>query len=365
MYSLRRAIRSILLEMAVRQDILDSVKGTRKKTMLLGKKLDFSTWSNGRRYQSSYGNQIKPIGLWYGYGSEWIDFAMDPANKGLSGMVIKSEFFYELEVHYTTIENPDNDKVLLLKNHKDVNKLSKLIDGEINRIGGIMMVNWDKVASLFGGLEVSDELDSYFGWDIPSGCVWSEKAIKNIKLIQDPNTMQGIPRGLAAAGITANFNANAKTYGSITNYQIRQLIDDLEEDQHWDGFVQHETAEIMKDPYYDNIWKALAHAFNMDEEDWWDGAVAGQTYISDYQMLSAALWIITHMDTSTGRIYGAASLVPRLPRTVDYDEALENVNKYLENVSKQLNMGLSKIDLDSHDEWYYAVSAELAAEDGF
>ena len=71
------------------------------------------------------------------------------------------------------------------------------------------------------------------------------------------------------------------------------------------------------------------------------------------------------MDTSTGRIRGAASLVPRLPRTVDYDEALENVNKYLENVSKQLNMGLSKIDLDCHDEWYYAVSAELAAEDGF
>ena len=351
--------------MAVRQDILDSVKGTRKKTMLLGKKLDFSTWSNGRRYQSSYGNQIKPIGLWYGYGSEWIDFAMAPENKGLSGMVLKSEYFYELDVHYTSVENPDKNKVLLLKNYDDLNKLSKLINGEINRVGGIMMANWDAVSSLFGGLEVTDELDSYFGWDIPSGCIWSEKAIKNIKLIQDPDTMQGIPRGLAAVGINIKFNPNAKTYKAITNYQIKALIDDLEEDREWEGFVEYETAEIMKDSYYDNIWKALVSAFNMDEDDWWNDAVSGRTYITDYQMLSAALWIITHMDTSTGRIRGAASLVPRLPRTVDYDEALENVNKYLENVSKQLNMGLSKIDLDSHDEWYYAVSAEMAAEDRF
>ena len=351
--------------MAVRQDILDSVKGTKKKTMLLGKKLDFSTWSNGRRYQASYGNQIKPIGLWYGYGSEWVDFAMDPANKGLSGMVINAEYFYELEVHYTTIENPDKDKVLLLKNHDDLNKLSKLINGEINRIGGMLMVNWDAISSLFGGLEVSDELDSYFGWDIPSGCIWSKKAIKKIDLIQDPETMEGIPSGLSAMGINIKFDPDAKTYDDIKNYQLKALIDDIEEDREYDGFVEYETAELMKDSYYDNIWLALYHAFGCDEQDWWDSAVDGRTYMSDYQLLSAALWIITHFDSDGGRIRGASSLVPMLDRSVDYDDVLENVNNVLSNVSKQLDMGLSEIDLDSDDEWYYAVSAEMEAEHGW
>ena len=148
MKNLRSIVRSIIFEMAVRKDILDSVKGTRKKTMLLRTKLDFSSWSSGRRYQFGYGQAIKPEGLWYGYGSEWIEFATDPANKGLSGMVTNAEYFYELDVHYTDLENPDEDKVLFLKNHDELERLTELLDGQIRRAGGMLLVNWRDLSEL-------------------------------------------------------------------------------------------------------------------------------------------------------------------------------------------------------------------------
>jgi len=365
MNNLRHIIRDLILEMAVRQDILDSVRGTRKKTMLLGKKLDFSTWSDGRRYQSSYGNQIKPNGLWYGYGSEWVDFAMDPANKGLSGMVTGADYFYELDVHYTTLENPNKDKVLLLRNYEDAGKLSELIDGELNRVGGMMMANWYAISALFGGLEVADGLESYFGWDIPSGCIWSKNAIKSINLIQDPETMEGIPRGAKALGINFTFDPDAKTFADIDNEKILELIEEYDDDFHWEGHAEYESEEALKDGA-ENIWDALQVAYNFEEEDWFEAAVDGRhRNIYPRQMLSAGIWLITHFRERDGSYWGVSGMPPRLPRDADYSDVLDNINAYLTRVSNELNLGLGNIDLDADGTWDNAVSAEMAAEYGY
>ena len=52
-------------------------------------------------------------------------------------------------------------------------------------------VNWDYVAQDYSGIEIIPMVwgkrNSYWydGWDIPSGCIWDEDAIKGVKKIAE------------------------------------------------------------------------------------------------------------------------------------------------------------------------------------
>jgi len=170
----RRQLRR-LVEMAVRQDILDAVSiQPDQRTTLLSGPIDLSGLTGSPANQPDYGQGIKPKGLWYGFGTNWVDFVKDPTNQMLD-RYNEPEYFYKLDVETTSIENYDQNKVLLLQTSEDLDEFQQRLG--FQRIGGFLMGNWKKVSALFGGIEISDDLVSTFGWDIRSGCVWNKAAI--------------------------------------------------------------------------------------------------------------------------------------------------------------------------------------------
>ena len=54
------------------------------------------------------------------------------------------------------------------------------------------MIDWAKVAKDFDGIEIAPyvfegryKLQWYYGWDVASGCIWSNDVIKDIKKLNE------------------------------------------------------------------------------------------------------------------------------------------------------------------------------------
>lgn len=137
----------------------------------------------------------KPDGLWYSCYNEWYDFLIDS----------KINYYLHKYIHkininkniITNIRNKNKDKLLVIKNMKDLNLFNKIyglkfkmkINGN-NKITDI--INWIKVSQDYGGIEICPFLSKgrkylwYSTWDIGSGCLWNTKAIiKNTELIYE------------------------------------------------------------------------------------------------------------------------------------------------------------------------------------
>ena len=85
-----------LIEMAVRQDIIDAAAAQpRKRTVLMRTALDVKKLDD--IYQRGFGDSVKPTGLWYGFGTNWIDFVRNPDNKGLIQKYTTPEYFYNID----------------------------------------------------------------------------------------------------------------------------------------------------------------------------------------------------------------------------------------------------------------------------
>lgn len=158
---------------------------------------------------------MKPQGLWYATDDDWISFQLSNDTKH------KYKYKYEVDVNYTTINKPDKNKILLIKNNKAYNlflqKYCSLDDTTDRR--WIFNTNWFDVSKSYGGIElknlhklkISKDTLTFFNldknlqfytqisfykpdivhiypdimfFDIDSGCVWNIKALKKINLIK-------------------------------------------------------------------------------------------------------------------------------------------------------------------------------------
>ena len=113
----------------------------------------------------------KPRGLWYGFGSSWIDWVD----------MEMPEWNYD---HIFKI-NVNPNKVL------QINTLYELIqfDNEFSIPHGFYKnIDWKKVSQSYDGIEINPyqykarmTLNWYYGWDVASGCIWNPNAIINIQ----------------------------------------------------------------------------------------------------------------------------------------------------------------------------------------
>jgi len=373
----RRQLRR-LVEMAVRQDILDAVSiQPDQRTTLLSGPIDLSGLTGSPANQPDYGQGIKPKGLWYGFGTNWVDFVKDPTNQMLD-RYNEPEYFYKLDVETTSIENYDQNKVLLLQTSEDLDEFQQRLG--FQRIGGFLMGNWKKVSALFGGIEISDDLVSTFGWDIRSGCVWNKAAIIGEPVpLQDPNVDQNIPKisgasnsgASASTGSSISFNPDAQTIEEIGNQKVIELLKQYElEVLDYEGEIQDEASSA----YGENIYEKILEGLNIDSKLWIKQAITkiklnrpvDFRHFGLAEKISLVFWMIEHYDSSTGQLpYGTQSIIYDLPNSTgdfDFDAALDTFNSLLQSASDQIGLGISNIDLDYDGDWGNAM-ADMDARD--
>ena len=359
----RRFLRKVILE-AVRQDILDSISGKREKRItLINRKLDPELLQNIR--QPRMGESQKPRGLWYGFGTDWIEFTREPHNAGLLDYYVKPEYLYELEIDTTTIDNPNPNKVLSLQTNEDFNKLSEKY--EVASMMRITIADWYSISKDFGGIEVSDSVVHSFGtWDISSGCIWNKNVIKKVTTLQDPNTTENIPRGSAALGINLGYNPKAQTINEINSEPLKDLIKNAEEELDGTWGIFPGISEYLIDEYQGkDFWHKLVNIFKFDMsqenrgENWIYHALKkkrfhkSDNYVFD---LKAVLWIILHynenkdaLEDFTRSLHYTGDLpIDKIDMMWDM---LKDFNLYLQDISDEYELGIKNIDLEKLGEW--------------
>jgi hypothetical protein len=157
--------------------------------------------------------------MWYAFGSEWIQFAHS------SMPLMLYMFIHEiiLDTKRIAIINSKESLNTFEKNYgfnfhynQNGEKVIKKYDGENTSYSSSeVLINWPDVVKDFDGVEVygkgltRNDWQEY--WDIPSGCVWNQSAIKDSRLLYLYNikTKQYVkPESL---GIYAGYSSKIKT----------------------------------------------------------------------------------------------------------------------------------------------------------
>ena len=148
----------------------------------------------------------KPIGgLWYGIGSNWLDFAynnvptmihmfiheliLDTNKIAIINSKAANDNFekrYGFEFYIT------DDGKKGKKNFIKLNDKEKTISDPFDKIHPETLMNWPDVEKEYFGVEISGgglkshQWQEY--WDLPSGVIWNQSAVKNTRLLYIYNT---------------------------------------------------------------------------------------------------------------------------------------------------------------------------------
>ena len=155
-------------------ETIKKIKSTDRIVVGTEDKLDLS------RSISSQKIGMKPKGLWYGFGTSWIDFIRSEMPDRETQHVFK----IEIETNSEDIIHVDTEKIFLWfsKRYKDPEK-----DGSDSQI------NWPEISKKYKGIEFPEYFDKfsrdydhfwYIPWDIASGCIWDTSIIKNVIKLQ-------------------------------------------------------------------------------------------------------------------------------------------------------------------------------------
>jgi hypothetical protein len=117
----------------------------------------------------------KPLGLWYGIGTSWIDWVKEEMPQWDYNNV------FEILI--------DESKILKIT---DFNELMEFTNEYLdnNEILSNYYINWNEVSKKYSGIEISPYIWEgrmkflwYYGWDVASGCIWKKDAIIGINMI--------------------------------------------------------------------------------------------------------------------------------------------------------------------------------------
>lgn len=114
----------------------------------------------------------KPRGLWYSCGKAWSWWT-----KGTN--IELGPYTYVLDV--------DLSSMIVLRNEQN----TMLFHEKFKHPDNNDYIDWSKVAAQYAGIEICPyfggvdslryKLQWYYGWDVASGCIWNQRALKSIK----------------------------------------------------------------------------------------------------------------------------------------------------------------------------------------
>jgi len=160
------------------KEIISNV--TPSERIIMSKRGDFN-------FVDQTGNQsksMKPRGLWYAVGSEWLKFVSQEYHRGFGS------YIYKIEINPSSMIMINNDRSFI-----DFADKYGVHDDHLasfmGRDGAIMNIDWTRVASDYSGIEISPYLWDfrlsnhmwYYGWDVASGCIWGEDVINDYELL--------------------------------------------------------------------------------------------------------------------------------------------------------------------------------------
>jgi hypothetical protein len=154
------------------------IKNSDRIIMSEDEKIIFRDKSNDQR------SNIKPSGLWYAAGTEWIDWVRDEMPHW------EQPHFFKLEI------NPS--KVLIIDTSKKLQEFENIYKKESEKNPwdttdtfweSSAMIKWSLVSQEYSGIEIIPYQGSmrnhvwYNGWDVASGCIWKRDGIVSVKRI--------------------------------------------------------------------------------------------------------------------------------------------------------------------------------------
>lgn len=160
-----------------------------RRLIFSSKKLNYFNYE----YQDRYG-WIKPNGLWYSYGTEWLDFLAATNETWAHKIIKKIKYIYKIELYLTNILKIKTLKQFKLFTHKYGIKRNWIKFNNPSEIWQTKsfkypyIINWNQVAKDYHGIDIkykkfADRHYFWFNrWDCSSGCVWNFKAIKQLNL---------------------------------------------------------------------------------------------------------------------------------------------------------------------------------------
>lgn len=126
---------------------------------------------------------MKPRGLWYSPGKEWINWCVQEMPEWVG------QYIYELDIKTSKILKIDT--LQKLDKFDKEYRLDTIAAGvPVHSFGRCYDMDWQKLTTKYSGIEISPYQWErrlvyiwFYGWDVASGCIWDRKAIKKCKLI--------------------------------------------------------------------------------------------------------------------------------------------------------------------------------------
>ena len=248
LYNMKLLIKKLLREALVNEitdeayELLKTKHNNSRVIMSKEKEISF-------RDQSNQKTGPKPKGLWYGIGASWVDW-------------VKSEM-PEWEEDYTHLIDVDPNKIIVIKNYDELIKFNKEYSEGEN-------INWGEVARTYDGIEIVPhigkaryELGWYGTWDVASGCIWRENAIKGINNLNDKQqdyrtVYRGQPKEYDAISPLGSFRVTydyyyAKEFGDDTKYKLPKSLKiiDIKDHSTWRPLLDEFTDIDNDDDYWE------------------------------------------------------------------------------------------------------------------
>lgn len=148
---------------------------------------------------------IKPVGFWYSLKWYWIEnlnISMQyteieyEKNDKKVYEVLQNQYLYEVVLQenvFVNLQNKGLNKILLLEKWEDFELFYEIYKYTDKDDDFSKRIDWKKVYMDYGGIELRTvHLDKLFkwtyrnwwyGWDIPSGCIWNKDLIYKIRLV--------------------------------------------------------------------------------------------------------------------------------------------------------------------------------------
>jgi len=326
--------------MAVYEGLGDDLRSDQRVT-LLNQPLNLEMLNNIQQK----GGVMKPSGLWYSLGNEWIEFAKSEMRDKFDG----HEYLYELEVRTTTIDSPNSSAVLLIDTREDALELLKRSGIEQPSRFSSMEIKWAHIARHYGGIEVRDEaLPVFYGWDINSGCVWNKGAITNVETLNQPTDygqMESIPEQAMEdfEELLYNFDMEWKLEcfkeknGACLDLQD-WMEDDMETIWNWMSLTLNESPDIDHDDL-----QQLTH-FNFKRANYRVGQ-------------ERDLIVLLYLLTSSGPSTMGLNIAVEIGGTEDPYDVADKLSKIFNDVYKKYGIN-KQIDIGSIDAFDYELRAQ-------
>ncbi len=135
----------------------------------------------GGRTSPQKKGDMKPFGLWYSLGNEWLEWCSD----NMPDWVYENTFSLEI----------DEKKILIISTIEELEEFVEMYS--YKQSSHFYCIDWGKIAAHWSGIKIRNyhklnhrglqPFMAYtwlYGWDVSAGCIWDLSVIKTVKKLE-------------------------------------------------------------------------------------------------------------------------------------------------------------------------------------